>query len=78
MNVTKGTIIELEDGKEYYILDEILLNDKRYFYITNINAPEEKDIRFVEYINGKVFDVIDEEIYKKLLLVIYRKNNDGQ
>lgn len=34
-------IVELEDDREYLILDETILNDKKYYYGLRLNQQEE-------------------------------------
>ena len=40
----KGDIIEIEDGLECYILDEIIEDDNQYIYC--VQSDEEKDMIF--------------------------------
>jgi len=70
MNIEKGKIIELEDQNEYYVLDKIYLHESCYLYISNLNPTSGKDLRFVEYIDNKVFTVFDETILQELFLQV--------
>lgn len=77
MSEFKDKIIELEDGNEYYVVEVISLSEREYFYISKLNPEKGEDCRFVEYKDERVFPVLDDEIVKKLLLILYRNNKDA-
>lgn len=69
------TIVELEGNKKYYIIDETLQNDKKYFLATKLDENEEmtsESTIFVENIVGEdtyLQEVNDDEIKKYILSV---------
>lgn len=68
--VEKGKIIELENGEEYYIIDLYELENKCFLYLGKIEPSESDSLLFVELVDGSIFPVKDDEIIKKLLLLI--------
>lgn len=78
-NIEKGLIVELENGKEYYIIETIVLDEIEYLYLESLEFEKDHDIMFVKYDteDAKVYPVTDEEIFKKLLLIVYKRNRDN-
>ncbi|MDD2409522.1 MAG: hypothetical protein PHD03_02240 [Bacilli bacterium] len=69
------TIVELEGNKKYYILDETIQNDKKYFLATKLDENEEmtdESIIFEENKVGEDFflkEVTEESTAKYILSV---------
>lgn len=69
------TIVELEGNKKFYIIDETLQNDKKYFLATKLDENEEmtsESTIFEENVVGEdtyLKEVTDEEIKKYILSV---------
>lgn len=61
-------IIEIEQGKEFFVSKEIKREDKIYLYIIDIKQP--KNTNFYELINEKIFPVTDNDVLKELLFEV--------
>jgi len=44
--------IVLEDGIEYYVLTEIMVDENKYFYLVNVNDEKDICVRKQEIENG--------------------------
>ena len=75
----KDMIITLEDNTEYALMDESLVEGKKYFFAVKLDAKGNpiKDFEvFEEYKDGKdiFMDVVEDENLKKALLVDFTNN----
>lgn len=70
------SVIKLEDGIEYAILEEIVYGDKKYVYLTNINDYEDFCIRKVIKEDNSEFLVgLDDDSEFDLALMLFAKNH---
>lgn len=76
----KDTIITLENGKEFILLDETVEDGKKYFFSVGYSSVENKtsnDYKFFEEIinNDEIYiqEVVDENLIK-ILLAIFTAN----
>ncbi len=67
--------ITLEDGIDYFIIDEIEENGNTYLYLTNENDVEDFCIRKMAD-NNKVVALDNEEEFKKALLYFTKKHKE--
>ena len=70
----KDTIITLENGKEYILLDSTIQNGKTYFFAAGYKKSENKTTNEYKFIeeqrnNGDIYiqEVVDENLIKLLL-----------
>ncbi len=77
--MTKDIIITLDNDKEYYLLDETILDNKKYFYAVGVDKNEEPTKEYIvleEIQKGeKIFikKVKDKEMLK-LLVTLFTNN----
>lgn len=64
MSDLKENIIELADGYEYYVVDTLKLDNKSYLYMSKLSEEEDKELLFVEYRDGLVYSIEDDETIK--------------
>jgi len=71
-------VVKLEDGKEYFIIDEITENNNTYVYLTNVEDSQSFCIRKVlnegteQYLVGLSTD----EEFDQALLYFAKKHNN--
>ena len=75
----KGTIITLDDNSEYALLDDTIINEKKYFFAVKVDInknPTTSYEVFVEvYEDGEYFiDVLDESDFKQSILLDFSNN----
>ena len=69
------TIVKLDDDRKYYILDETIQNDKKYFLATKLDEKDEMtDISVIfeeKKINEEIFlkEVTNQDILKYIMSV---------
>lgn len=69
-------VITLEDGIEYAIIEEIIHDDKKYVYLTNINNYEDFCIRKVIVENNEQFITgLDDDTEFDLALMLFAKKH---
>lgn len=78
MGIQEGMIIELENGKEYYVSSLIFEDGKTYLYLISLNAVEDKDLTFALYENDRVYPVDDDELIKRLLIIVNDKKKSEE
>jgi len=79
--MTKDLIITLDNNNDYLLLDETVLDNKKYFFAVGVSKENESPnneyvlIEEVQH-DGKIFakKVMDEEL-SKLLLTIFTANH---
>ncbi len=65
----KGKVIEFA-GRDYFVVDQFLYNDKEYLYIIQAKVQEKMDVYFlIKDKEGKYEAINDEEIFNELTLV---------
>jgi len=74
------TIIDLDNNKHYLLLDETMVEDKKYFYAVGIkedlSAPTEEYV-FIEEVrkNDKLYaKMVNDDTLKLFLTTIFTKN----
>ena len=72
-------IIELDNDREYLILDETILNSKKYYYGVRLNQQEEptNNYLFFEEVkdNDEIFlSVIEDDSIREVLLTAFTIN----
>ena len=74
--VNNINVITLEDGIEYAIIEEIIHNDKKYVFLTNVNDYEDFCIRKVIVDENEEFLVgLDDDAEFDLALMLFAKNH---
>lgn len=65
----KGKVIEFA-GRDYFVVDQFMYNDKEYLYIIQAKVQEKMDVYFlIKDKEGKYEAINDEEIFNELTLV---------
>ena len=65
----KGKVIEFA-GRDYFVVDQFMYNDKEYLYIIQAKVQEKMDVYFlIKDKEGKYEAMNDEEIFNELTLV---------
>ena len=65
----KGKVIEFA-GRDYFVVDQFMYNDKEYLYIIQAKVQEKMDVYFlIKDKEGKYEAINDEEIFNDLTLV---------
>lgn len=65
----KGKVIEFA-GRDYFVVDQFMYNDKEYLYIIQAKIQEKMDVYFlIKDKEGKYEAINDEEIFNELTLV---------
>ncbi len=69
-------VVELEDGKEYFILDEIEIDNVKYAYLTLEDDPQAFKIRKVKTDDkGEIFAGLDtDEEFDKAMMHFAKKH----
>ena len=76
----KNSMITLEDGTKYVLLDESIVNDKKYFFAVEINKENEFPTTKYEVLeevienDEKYLDFLDECDFKQALLLDFTNN----
>lgn len=73
MGIQDGTIIELENGKEYYVAGLIFDDEKTYLYLISLDAEKDMDITFALYEDDRVYPIDDDKLIKRLLYIVENK-----
>lgn len=69
-------VITLEDDIEYAIIEEIIHDDKKYVFLTNVNDYEDFCIRKVIIDGNEQFLVgLDDDVEFDLALMLFAKNH---
>ena len=65
----KGKVIEFA-GRDYFVVDQFMYNDKEYLYIIQAKVQEKMDVYFlIKDKEGKYEAINDEQIFNELTLV---------
>ena len=67
--------IELENGKNYDILDEITINNIKYLYLINENDTKDITIRKVDN-NDNLLIIEDKKEYDKVMIEFMKKHRN--
>lgn len=72
-----NSVIKLEDGNDYVVVDKIDLQDKSYVFLTNVKDMEDFCVRKEIEENKEVFLVgLDTELeYEEAMKLFVEKNN---
>lgn len=76
----KDTLITLDDNTEYALLDETILDNKKYFFAIKVNnitkePIDEYEIFIEEKDNNDIYmDIITDETLKESLMVEFTNN----
>lgn len=72
-----NSVIKLEDGNDYVVVDKINLQDKSYVFLTNVKDMEDFCVRKEIEENEEVFLVgLDTELeYEEAMKLFVEKNN---
>ncbi len=71
-------VVTLEDGINYEVVDELLIDNVRYVYLTNENDISSICIRKINIINGNecLVNLDSEEEFKKVLKNFIEKHRN--
>lgn len=73
----KVETVLLENNKEYAIINKVLLNNKMYAYLVNINNYKDFCIRIIKSLNNgyQILRLDNEKEYMLALKELTKKNN---
>lgn len=71
----KDYIITLEDGKEYALVNALIIDNKKYVYLVDIH--DYSNIIFGEFVADRIDKVTDNELLSKLI-VEFAKLKEGE
>lgn len=71
----KDYIITLEDGKEYALVNALIIDNKKYVYLVDIH--DYNNIIFGEFVADRIDKVTDNELLSKLI-VEFAKLKEGE
>jgi len=54
-NEVEVKVTKLEDGIEYYVLSESVIDNKKYYYLVNMNDEKDVCVRKQEIENGEEY-----------------------
>lgn len=64
-----GTVLELDDGKNYVIASNVKSNDKDYLYLVDLN--NETNVMFCEIQEQGLAFVSEKNLLQKLILMVH-------
>ena len=70
----KNDLVSLDDNKEYLIIDIVLMEQKKYIYLMDINDNKNFIVGLLNEKN-QVLELTDENMIKKVFNEIKKKNN---
>lgn len=70
----KNDLVSLDDNKEYLIIDIVLIEQKKYIYLMDINDNKNFIVGLLNEKN-QVLELTDENMIKKVFNEIKKKNN---
>jgi len=66
----EGKILEIEEGKEFFVTKEIKKNNNTYLYITEMKQP--KNTNFYELKGKELFEITDDNLLQELLFEVVK------
>ncbi len=70
----KGEVLTLENDTEYFVIEAINYNSNNYLYLAN--TKDKDDYALVKETEEGLQNILDDEEYEKVLLLIIEKNKD--
>lgn len=72
-------VVTLEDGIEYAVIEEIVHDDNKYVYLTNVNDYEDFCIRKIIVEGNEEFIIgLNDDAEFDLALMLFAKNHKGE
>ena len=69
MKIENNDVLTLEDNKEYVVVSNIIYENKKYYYLMELNNLQ--NVLFCYEDNGDLVEVNDEKLLEKLLVKFY-------
>lgn len=79
--MVNNSVIKLEDGNDYVVIDKIKVEDKAYVYLTNVKDLEDFCIRkettkvLIDETEEKYLEGLTEEEFAEAIKLFTEKNN---
>lgn len=73
MNIEKQDILTLDDHNEYIVVSKIEYENAYYYYIVDINNPE--NLKFVKETNNELLELQDKDLVTNLIPLFINDTN---